>query len=299
MANVNKAVIPNGVPDIRGFSPTETLSLREDKCNKAHCAVSPQWMTPNIRQQQNDSSYTTAVVRDPTASNSTKRSITVPRDTYQTFTSEHTQFTTTALLLTELSKPISSADDEGYIYIFWVTPQKPDSVEAPPRDIALNLLPPPGRPSHSRRTSDALRAAQAIDPRSKGTAGQPGTIRLKIGRTSNVHRRLNEWSKQCSHNLTLIRYYPYTNSSPSPSPSPARNPDSGQSQGHGRRVPHVHRVERLIHIELADQRVKGEGPCAQCNKEHREWFEFSATKDALKIVDDCVRRWITWGEQHT
>lgn len=210
---------------------------------------------------------------------------------------EHLSPQTTALLLTELSKPISSADDEGYIYIFWVTPQKPDSEEAPPREIALNLLPPPGRPSHSRRTSDALRAAQSIDPRSRGSSGQPGTIRLKIGRTSNVHRRLNEWSKQCSHNLTLIRYYPYTNSSPSP--SPARRPDSGHSQGHGRRVPHVHRVERLIHIELADQRVKGEGPCAQCNKEHREWFEFNATKDALKIVDDCVRRWVTWGEQHT
>lgn len=209
---------------------------------------------------------------------------------------QHLSPQTTALLQTELSKPISNADEEGYIYIFWVTPQKPDSVEAPPGDIALNLLPPPGRPNHSRRTSDALRAAQSIDPRSKGSAGQPGTIRLKIGRTSNVHRRLNEWSKQCSHNLTLIRYYPYTNSSPSP--SPARRPDSRHSQGHGRRVPHVHRVERLIHIELADQRVKGEGPCAQCNKEHREWFEFTATKDALKLVDDCVRRWVAWGEQH-
>ncbi|EED18107.1 conserved hypothetical protein [Talaromyces stipitatus ATCC 10500] len=195
---------------------------------------------------------------------------------------QHLSPQTTALLLTELSKPISNADEEGYIYIFWVTPQKHNS-EAPPGDIALNLLPPPGRPNHSRRTSDALRAAQAIDPRSKGSANQPGTIRLKIGRTSNVHRRLNE-------------YYPYTNSSPSP--SPARRPESEHFQGHGRRVPHVHRVERLIHIELADQRVKGKGPCAQCNKEHREWFEFNATKDALKLVDDCVRRWVAWGEQH-
>ena len=209
---------------------------------------------------------------------------------------EHLSPQTTALLLTELSKPISSADDEGYIYIFWVTPQKPDSAEAPPADIALNLLPPPGQSAHSRRASDALRAAQSIDPRSKGSAGQAGTIRLKIGRTSNVHRRLNEWSKQCSHNLTLIRYYPYTNSSPSP--SPARRPASGHFQAPGRRVPHVHRVERLIHIELADQRIKGEGPCAQCNKEHREWFEFAATKDTMKCVDDCVRRWVAWGEKH-
>ncbi|OKL63930.1 hypothetical protein UA08_00283 [Talaromyces atroroseus] len=210
---------------------------------------------------------------------------------------QHLSPQTTALLLTELAKPISDADEDGYIYIFWVTPQGPNTTESPPGDIALNLLPPPGRPNHFRRTSDALRAAQTIDPRSKGSAGHPGTIRLKIGRTSNVHRRLNEWSKQCSHNLTLIRYYPYTASSPSP--SPARRPGSETSQGHGRRVPHVHRVERLIHIELADQRVKGEGPCPHCGKEHREWFELDATKEALRRVNDCVRRWVSWGEQHT
>lgn len=209
---------------------------------------------------------------------------------------QHLSPQTTALLLAELAKPISDADEDGYIYIFWVTPQGPNEAEAPPGDIALNLLPPPGRPSHSRRTSDALRAAQTIDPYSKGTANQPGSIRLKIGRTSNVHRRLNQWSKQCSHNLTLIRYYPYNTSSPSP--SPARRPDSGHSQRHGQHVPHVHRVERLIHIELSEQRVRGQGPCSQCGKEHREWFEINATKDALRLVDDCVRRWVSWGEQH-
>jgi hypothetical protein len=200
---------------------------------------------------------------------------------------------TTALLLTELAKPISDADEEGYIYIFWVTPQSANATEnLPQREIASNLLPSP----HSRRTSDALRAAKGVDPRSRGSGSQPGTIRLKIGRTSNVHRRLNEWSKQCSHNLTLVRYYPYTASSPSP--SPARTPGSNASHEHGRRAPHVHRVERLIHIELADQRVKGQGPCTECGKGHREWFEFEATKEALRLVDECVRRWVSWGERY-
>ncbi|CRG87232.1 hypothetical protein PISL3812_04249 [Talaromyces islandicus] len=199
----------------------------------------------------------------------------------------------TALLLTELAKPISDADEDGYIYIFWVTPQSTSAAESlPPREIASNLLPSP----HVRRTSDALRAAKGVDPRSKGSGNGPGTIRLKIGRTTNVHRRLNEWSKQCSHDLTLVRYYPYTASSPSP--SPARTPSSSASREHGRRVPHVHRVERLIHIELADQRVKGQGPCPECGKGHREWFEFEATKEALRLVDECVRRWVSWGEQH-
>lgn len=204
---------------------------------------------------------------------------------------------TTALLLSEMAKPISDADEEGYIYIFWVTRIDPNSPGPPPRDIASSLLPPSNRHHGRRSTSDALRAAQAHDGQTRGSVSGPGTIRLKIGRTSNVHRRLNEWSKQCSHDLTLIRYYPYTSSSPSP--SPARTPHSDTSHhGHGRRVPHVHRVERLIHIELADQRVKDQGPCPECGREHREWFEFAATKDALRLVDECVRRWVSWGERH-
>jgi hypothetical protein len=62
----------------------------------------------------------------------------------------------------------------------------------------------------------------------------------------------------------------------------------------GRKVPHVHRVERLIHIELADLRVRDLGPCGECGKEHREWFEIEACKDALRRVDECVRRWVAW-----
>lgn len=204
---------------------------------------------------------------------------------------------TTALLLSELAKPISDADEEGYIYIFWVTPMNPNSSGPPTRDIASKLLPPSNRSLGGRRTSDALRAAQAHDVRTRGSISGPGTIRLKIGRTSNVHRRLNEWSKQCSHDLTLIRYYPHVSSSPSPSPACTPGSDTSRN-GPGRRVPHAHRVERLVHIELADRRVKGQGPCQECGREHREWFEFVATKDALHLVDECVRRWVSWGERH-
>jgi hypothetical protein len=113
-----------------------------------------------------------------------------------------------------------------------------------------------------------------------------------------VHRRLNEWSKQCSHDLTLIRYYPYTSSSSSSSSSAARKKEKGAAEmlAPGRKVPHVHRVERLIHLELAALRVRDLGKCADCGKEHREWFEVEASKEALKSIDDCVRRWVSWGE---
>ncbi|KAJ5182861.1 hypothetical protein N7492_000477 [Penicillium capsulatum] len=216
---------------------------------------------------------------------------------------------TTSLLLTELAKPISEADEAGFIYIFWVTPRSTtrSAVESPPAgDIASSLVPsvPASSsglrpPAQSRSISDALQAARELNAlTSYPTSDGPGSVRLKIGRTSNVHRRLNEWTRQCSHDLTLIRYYPYTPSSSTS--SPARGLQSRKAlNSHlvpGRKVPHVHRVERLIHLELTDLRVRDLGQCRDCGKEHREWFEVEAAKEALRRVDECVRRWISWGE---
>ncbi|KAJ5171499.1 uncharacterized protein N7500_004282 [Penicillium coprophilum] len=225
---------------------------------------------------------------------------------------------TTSTLITELAKPISSADDEGYIYMFWVTPPTTTTERsadtAVPRDIASSLLPQAPQssnhlrpPTQPRSVSDAIRAAQNLNAlTSNPTSTTPGTLRLKIGRTSNVHRRLAEWSKQCSYDLTLIRYYPYTPSSSSSS-SPARMPSSHNSRDRapsaslvpGRKVPHVHRVERLIHLELAALRVRDLGQCPECGKEHREWFEVEAAKESLKRVDECIRRWVSWAESMT
>lgn len=208
---------------------------------------------------------------------------------------------TTSLLLTELAKPLSESDEAGYIYMFWVTPSVPSP---PPPDIASSLFPPSHRPPNSRSVSEAIRAADDLNVlTSKPSSANPGTVRLKIGRTSNVQRRLNEWTRQCSHNLTLIRYYPYTSSSsPSPAASPGRSPQGrNRCNGHGmleagRKVPHVHRVERLIHIELGDIRVRDIGRCSECNREHREWFEIAAEKNQLRRVEECIRRWVQWGE---
>lgn len=191
---------------------------------------------------------------------------------------------TTSALLTELAKPISEADEPGYIYMFWVTPTTTTRSGPPSAEVASSLLPAPST-TRSRRVSDALQTARDLNAlTSQPTRHSPGAIRLKIGRTSNVQRRLNEWTRQCSHDLTLIRYYPYT---PSASSAPSLS---------GRKVPHVHRVERLIHLELGDIRVRDLGRCDECGKEHREWFEVAAEKSALKRVDDCIRRWVQWAE---
>ncbi|KAL4935686.1 meiotically up-regulated gene 113-domain-containing protein [Aspergillus oleicola] len=147
-------------------------------------------------------------------------------------------------------------------------------------------------PQQIQRNNTAIRRAGDLTTPSTNPASTPtspsGTVRLKIGRTSNVTRRLNEWSKQCSNNLTLIRYYPYT---------PGRGADGGRSGAKlhpGRKVPHVHRVERLIHLELAEIRIRDMGACPECGKEHREWFEVEANREALKRVDACIRRWVRW-----
>lgn len=120
----------------------------------------------------------------------------------------------------------------------------------------------------------------------RGLRGGDGDkkILLKIGRATNVQRRLNEWTRQCGYNLSLIRYYPYT-----PSASPTAVP---------RKMPHSHRVERLIHIELAGLGLKiaDKEKCEACGREHREWFEVEATREGVANVDEVIRRWIGWDE---
>ncbi|KAI9768472.1 MAG: hypothetical protein M1840_004881 [Geoglossum simile] len=198
---------------------------------------------------------------------------------------KHLSPQTTSLLLTELAKPISENDDEGYIYIFWLTDS--DTTAAPsPKAVSALLSPSLTSYNHKHgRPSEILEAAS--------TNNNKKTILLKIGRASNVHRRLNEWTRQCGYNLSLIRYYPHVPSSqvPSPSASPSQSPPTISP----RKVPNVHRVERLIHIELADKRVK-QDLCGKCGKDHREWFAIDASRGGLKTVDEVIRRWVGWGE---
>ncbi|KAI9746623.1 MAG: hypothetical protein M1818_000337 [Claussenomyces sp. TS43310] len=182
----------------------------------------------------------------------------------------------TSSLLAELVKPLSEFDEEGYIYMFWLTsqslPSTPPSEAAPALlDISPRSRPDPGR----RKTSDLLQSFSTSQNVKK-------TMLLKIGRTSNVQRRLNEWNRQCDYNLSLIRYYPYHPTSP------------GRLSTVPRKVPHAHKVERLIHLELAEKRARDNSKCSQCGREHREWFEIEASKAGVKSVDEVIRRWVDW-----
>lgn len=211
---------------------------------------------------------------------------------------------TASKLIKELAKPVSKQDEEGYIYIFWLTPESKSSSE--PAVKARSLLEPtarsldaPGmRPTGGdRRPSDVLRsfadAAGSVAMRSATaprTRSNPGLgegdetkLLLKIGRANNVMRRMNEWKRQCGYDLSLIRFYPYIQSGSGVEP---------------RKMPHSHKVERLIHLELSGLglRVGDKGACDACGREHKEWFEVDATREGVMRVDEAIRRWADWDE---
>ncbi|KAK4153051.1 meiotically up-regulated gene 113-domain-containing protein [Chaetomidium leptoderma] len=205
-------------------------------------------------------------------------------------------------LLAELAKPVSQQDEAGYIYIFWLTPESEPST--PPAEAARSLLAPPSTPNRGRRPSDVLTSfARSMleddddddgdgnddddnaNKNNKKKKKETKKILLKIGRATNVQRRLNEWQRQCGYNLSLIRYYPYI-------------PSSSPGGVVARKIPHSHKVERLVHIELTGRglRVADREKCETCGREHREWFEVEATRAAVADVDEVVRRWSDWDE---
>jgi hypothetical protein len=202
---------------------------------------------------------------------------------------------TTAQLVAELEKTVSQQDEAGYIYIFWLTPESDPAT--PPAEAARSLLSPPSTSNRGRRPSELLstfaRLAIGDDDNNEDDQGQQGShgrnkkkkILLKIGRATNVQRRLNEWQRQCGYNLSLIRYYPYV-------------PSSSSGSAVARKVPHSHKVERLVHLELTGRglRVADREKCEACGREHREWFEVEASRSAVADVDEVVRRWSDWDE---
>lgn len=190
--------------------------------------------------------------------------------------------TTASALMVELSRPFVDSEDAGYIYMFWLT--LASESKAPPVEAARSLLAPPLSPAagRARGSSDAVSAFSGRERQ---------TMLLKIGRATNVHRRMNQWQRQCGRNIELLRYYPYVSSSSPPSLS---TPVGGRAST-ARVTPHCHRVERLVHIELTGMGLKADtAACGACGQEHREWFEVKASREGIRRVDEVIRRWVAW-----
>lgn len=94
-------------------------------------------------------------------------------------------------------------------------------------------------------------------------ASSPGYV--KIGYSHDVRSRLQEWQRSCGYKPILIAAF--------------------------HDVPHMQKVESLIHHQLAEAWRK-EQRCKKCFREHQEWFEIDAD-DAVKVAG----QWCEWMKQ--
>ncbi|KAH7889992.1 hypothetical protein F5I97DRAFT_1800626 [Phlebopus sp. FC_14] len=80
---------------------------------------------------------------------------------------------------------------------------------------------------------------------------KPKVIQLKVGRAVNLNKRLDQWDRQCGSKVQIVRgWWPGTVDDESEDGA-----NGSLLKGHikaGEAGPLCHRVERLVHIELAD-----------------------------------------------
>ncbi|KAJ3035158.1 hypothetical protein HDV00_004280 [Rhizophlyctis rosea] len=139
-------------------------------------------------------------------------------------------FTTQHRLRTEIAKPLSASEEAGFIYAY----------ELQAKDF-----------SH-------------LPPTSNHT---PPTKFYKIGRATNVYRRLTQWSTQCNYTPHLLDLFP------TPSPPPTSPYPFAHTPPPPKRCPYTHRAERLIHIELGERYGAGPVVCWKgCREAHYELF---------------------------
>lgn len=299
-------LVPRPAKEMKSpFFPTASLPSHVESVPPTRPPSTPErQLQPHIHTSRNSYSQTTSLTtttpdrpilpRDPSSQTAALLSL-IPKTLQPELVAD---------LLKELAKPISASDLEGFIYIFWLTPSTSPS---PSKEITSALLKPgplpfSSRPSpHDRGSSDLIRNYTA-----SAAAATPGTekstIFIKIGRASNVQQRMNQWSRQCKHKVTVLRYYPVqsiSSSSSSPFPTPQASPNfkgapstASTSRSPPLKVPHAHKVERLIQLELRNSQV--EVNCEGCGKVHREWFEVEGSRAEVGRVDAVIKRWVNW-----
>lgn len=131
---------------------------------------------------------------------------------FDAWISNELQDETKVALRAEMERPVSNADEDGYIYCFEIISEC--------LVLCLYVLTIPF-PDDST----------------------PGYVHFKVGRSNNIIKRLDTWGKQCSSKAQIPR-----------GRWPAA-PDGSLLKGKmdaGEKGPYCHRLEKLIHLELAD-----------------------------------------------
>ncbi|KAI0059105.1 hypothetical protein BV25DRAFT_1829432 [Artomyces pyxidatus] len=142
-------------------------------------------------------------------------------------------------------------------------------------------------------------------------------VHLKVGRATNLTRRMDQWGKQCGSKEQILRGF---------WPGGVHDQDATLMKGlvqAGPKGRYCHRVERLVHIELADLAANtpyldadypntvndGGQPkhgatktdiklCPDCGKAHKEIFSFERAKQGRYkgkewevIVKPVIEKW--------
>lgn len=79
---------------------------------------------------------------------------------------------------------------------------------------------------------------------------------IKIGRSVNVKRRMKEWRKQCKYQPLIVLNI---------------------------MMPHHQRIERVVHHQLHNSRLKEYPGCSGCGLQHNEWFRVSTIYAAFLV----------------
>ncbi|KAG0343748.1 hypothetical protein BG004_005030 [Podila humilis] len=142
----------------------------------------------------------------------------------------------------------------------WVNPNLPDYVQTKLRRAMEKAVSDTDKPGY-------IYTYQLLETRQNKTH-----TFFKVGRTDNVHRRMNEWSDKCGSPPILLEVFPEQGSlAPKDESDLADSPTSSDDKDlTGLRCRYAHRVERLIHIELKPFHDKDH--VCSCKTAHREWF---------------------------
>ncbi|CAG8719447.1 16355_t:CDS:2 [Dentiscutata erythropus] len=146
------------------------------------------------------------------------------------------------------------------------------------------------------------------------TQHDPNFTLYKVGRATNVHRRLYQWSHHCGFMPELIELFPNVkqmssfNSQESFLESLLYEENEGNNSSFSderleqlARIPkckYTHRAERLIHIELSEKFKVDMGKCSGCGNIHREWFQVKSGNEGWEEVRKVIVHWMTYVEKH-
>ncbi|KAF4551404.1 DnaJ domain-containing protein 9 [Elsinoe fawcettii] len=166
---------------------------------------------------------------------------------------------------------------QGYIYAFKVEPYYRWAIPDTPPKPKLSVIQGYSRQLHAHSLVDILHEDNGEEDFWSSPRSQRQTIKIKIGRSKDVPRRIKEWIGQCKHDCVSVVSYPSLNVTAIEGDTPL---DSIL-------VDDVGRVERLLHLVLNDRNIKSER-CG-CGVLHREWFELEAGQEMADKLEQDIR----------